>query len=408
MGKKAKKGGSSCRRRVPEPILPSQLPVKMATAVCPHCEERFDTADVVGGWLARRCPLCGGSLHRSCCDEAALRCLRILQEAKEDLAGKQREVAEARKRIDSHRRWWQAPYRWYWGRKRAKAEGARELAAGALQKARVRYDDARHARFHVSEWYLCTHTPLVKSLDGKTSYRLIPSYDREGRFFLNGVGSAFAGGLAAEFGAFEALQEQVEDPASPLHGARLLPNLYLPRQLSGAALERLWDQVDLVVATESCAFVVEIKKRRASVRAEAPFDTVLVGDGKAGKRLFEDAGWMLDQNAAHAVAFDAAVAEYPYESIYEVLLFVRPDSFESDAEGFSGNIFVGCVPEFTQGLVDAMGVVAQAEKPKMAREELDRLADDLLARYGDLNQMRGDIHVKRIQDIKGEQRKRFA
>ena len=204
-----------------------------------------------------------------------------------------------------------------------------------------------------------------------------------------------------EFEAFEALQERVEDLSSPLHGARLLPNLYMPCKLDGRHPGRLWDQIDLVVAAKSCAFVVEVKRRSASVRMSVPFDTVFVGGGEADGRPFEDAGWMLDQNATHAMAFSDAVKEYPYERVYEVLLFVRPRSFETDAEGFSGNIFVGCASEFTRDLEKAMGAVMRDEQPKMSQEELERFTDERIARYGDLNQMRCAIHVRRIRSLAG-------
>ena len=122
MSKKARKGGPSRKRKVPKPILPDFPTAGMATAVCPHCGDRFGTEAIVGGWLDRRCPLCGGILRTSCCDEAALRFLLEMKEIESDLAAKRRKSDEAQHRIDSHRRWWQMPYRWYWSRVRAKAD----------------------------------------------------------------------------------------------------------------------------------------------------------------------------------------------------------------------------------------------------------------------------------------------
>lgn len=186
MSKKARKGGPSRKRKVPKPILPDFPTAGMATAVCPHCGDRFGTEAIVGGWLDRRCPLCGGILRTSCCDEAALRFLREMKEIESDLAAKRRKSDEAQRRIDSHRRWWQAPYRWYRNRVRTKADGEKELANEALREAQARYDSARYARFHTSEWHLCTHIPVEKEFAEGGSYRLIPMYDENGRFFLGG------------------------------------------------------------------------------------------------------------------------------------------------------------------------------------------------------------------------------
>ena len=59
----------------------------------------------------------------------------------------------------------------------------RKSANEALREARARYDGARYARFHTSEWYLCTRIPVVKELAEGGSYRLVPTYDENGRFF---------------------------------------------------------------------------------------------------------------------------------------------------------------------------------------------------------------------------------
>ena len=62
----------------------------------------------------------------------------------------------------------------------------RKSANEALREARARYDGARYARFHTSEWHLCTHIPVEKEFAEGGSYRLIPMYDENGRFFLGG------------------------------------------------------------------------------------------------------------------------------------------------------------------------------------------------------------------------------
>ena len=61
--------GATRKKKVPEPKIVEEPPL-VANCICCHCEAVFGPFDVVGGYLDRRCPSCGGSLAESEYDAA--------------------------------------------------------------------------------------------------------------------------------------------------------------------------------------------------------------------------------------------------------------------------------------------------------------------------------------------------
>ena len=82
---------------------------------------------------------------------------------------------------------------------------------------------------------------------------------------------ALSRGVVGEWARFEVLRARARDASSPLFGAQLAANLFLPvasRLLPrrSGVLAPLWRQADTVLFTEVGAFVFEAKSKCAAVR----------------------------------------------------------------------------------------------------------------------------------------------
>ena len=150
--------------------------------------------------------------------------------------------------------------------------------------------------------------------------------------------------------------------------------------------------------------MLEVKSRKgASVTAFRPFEVVSVSG-------IEEAA-ALTQNSRHAVAFADICPKYPFENVYEQLVFARLDSFETDEAGFVDNVNVSVAECGNYCMVHASGcdarsfvdaIEAECEKlpPIMDQQQLDRLGETLVTTYGDLNQKRRRLHVQRIKNMR--------
>lgn len=237
-------------------------------------------------------------------------------------------------------------------------------------------------------------------------------YGSDGSWSLNPT-SKLASGITAEIRVFQALLDRVRNPESALHGAQLVPNIYLPHEQQGRKAEKLWSQIDCVLLTRQAAFVIEAKRRRKRVVAPGQFNEIwstssgeliqAYTDGNM-KGSFKDAGFddesfALKQNSKHAVAFDDACPTYPFERIYEQVVYVGTDSFTADCHKFVDNVNVSWIGRGTAKFVNIIENECRKLDNIASQNDIDTLGESLVKTYGDLNQKRGQLHAERLRNL---------
>ncbi len=394
------KAGRRVRKQIPEPAIPEEPPLDVQ-CLCPQCSGLFRPEEIQGAYLNRFCPSCGTTLSETAYDERARAICESLNGIEEKLSSGKAEAEKWKKRRQGKLFVWVAPLKRYADRKlRAIEETLDNIRAGKLDSWR-NLGALALSRYYAGEWYLCTGFPLERKVIDP--FKLVPEYSAAGTWRLP-IGYADAAGMTAEFEVFQKVLEKVRDATSSLYQARLLPNLYFPREPSSRGERALWDQVDLIVATRQAAFVLEVKSRKgASVTAFRPFEVVGINGAEETAAL--------TQNSRHAVAFADICPKYPFESVYEQLVFTRLDSFETDEAGFVDNVNVSvaecesCRTAHASGcdarsFVDAIEAECENLPPIMDQQQLDRLGETLVTTYGDLNQKRARLHVQRIKNMR--------
>lgn len=408
MGSEIKKQpqGRRRRRNVPDVIIPERCDDEYLsqTALCPCCTERVPVRDIAGTYLDRKCPNCGGALTEDVYDFAAQDALVNLHAAEEALRDCEGRVKDFEEKISRYRHFWQFAFRLI-ARKRLR-QAEHEIAAKRLhvsEAAKVTSALA-YGRYYCGEWFLRTHISLCSEDDRHTEpYRIQPRYSLDGagvRFYLKQIKrSSDSRGILGEFEAFEFFRKQVVDPASPLFGAQLLPNLYVPNTGHDSNHSNSpWTQIDLAIATKSCVFVVEVKRRYADIYAAEPYEELLIGRRDAdGNESLNRSVDELSQNSRHAVEFSKACPTYDFDRVYELLLLVGTRSFTSGGSSFVDNVYIGGLAGGGAQLLDAMLEACSSEHETLSDDELKTLGDNLVNRYGDLRQKLRAMHVRWIE-----------
>lgn len=382
------KAGRVNRKKRPDPDVTAEPPL-IVRCICPECQAEFDFAAMPGSYLDRRCPFCDTQIYEASYDEKARGLGQSIKDA-EFCTQQLKTKMDCWSRLASKRvltflpgaasfvRWRVARYEEMLSKARAATlDSWRQLSKLAL------------SRYYTGEWFLRTRNPLQRTV--VKPFRLTPQYTIDGVWRLPS-GNGELAGMTAEFEVFQELLARVRNRSSVLWRAQLLPNLYLPREPSRAADRALWSQVDLVVATRQAAFIVEVKSRKGkSVRANAPFEEVEIGGAVDSSALA--------QNSRHAVAFADVCPRYPFEAVYEQLVFARLRSFEVDEERFVENVNVSQVGPEGPSFVDPIEAECTSLPPLLEQQQLEKLGEQLVNTYGDLNQKRAQLHVQRIKNL---------
>lgn len=401
--------GATRRKKVPKPILPEEPPLEV-DCVCCHCGSLFSPFDVAGTYLKRTCPECGESLSEREYDAK----VSSLVSERNDLREKINQWGEAlgeRKKWKRRLKW--VPNRWFRELLNERVAYARLRKRGLEEEMRQRvksYEVMAPSRYYASEWFARTHIPLErKVLD---PYKVGVSYDSDGVWHMH-RGDGHAQGLQAEYGVFQALMKRVSDSHSILYQAQILPNIYLLREQQGQREHSFWTQVDCVLLTRQAAFVLEVKHRSGRILAPSPFCQIWSTDSsdlidayfnnECGCSLreagFRDESLALRQNATHAEVFASDCEVYPFERVYEQVVFFKPRSFSAESETFINNANVSCCEHGADRFVGVIEGECAKLDDLLTQEELDDLGESLLRQYGDLNQKRGLLHVERIRAL---------
>lgn len=352
--------------------------------LCRCCNERFSADELAGSYLDRKCPLCGSPLSEADYDSvAAVLCARRKKLTDEE--GCLKESAEsARRRVDGIR-WWQWLFRKKWQREADEAEARLKECRRSLQKTCEGLKPLPTSRYYVSEWYQCTHISLRNDESAEEPrYRLKAYYTPGGLFRLRGK-NVESSGYEGEHDAFEQLRKRVVNPESPLFGARLLPNLYLPRDGSEEDMKAgRWRQVDCAVATDKGLFVIEVKRWGVRVSASSEYRMLFVERRGENNGMFAPADQVLDQLERTAVVL-GETSPYPKECVFRAVVFVRPRGFESDAEGFVGQSLVSFADYDRAPFADAVEQKLEELDVVLAADDVVNWADNVLVGYGDLH-----------------------
>lgn len=385
---------------------------------CPSCGTDFVASAIAGTRLDRRCPNCGAPLDAVSYDarhdelEASLPTLR-------------QNVETAQR---PHQRWllWSQraehlpkvlarPLTALVGIPLQRSQRKLDVAADALVQAKSQLRHLARSRYYASEWFQSTHTPLYQAGDKYLPpYKLSAAYDS-----VKGGGRRFrlapverpdvCKGIIGEWRFFEDIAMAARNPASPLFGARLVPNAYVPKELFGLRDSGAdWVQVDCVVVTTRGAFSVEVKNRRVAVVVGKGYSYVgrvkrsTGADGQVRERIDRHFGDdALDQAFFHHDAVAAMLrGTLPESRVLDMLVYVDPESFRSPEQGFVDRLAV-C------RLEDAVALMEQALvnlPPLMTPGELGALGQHLLATYGDLNRHKTYLHARmlaRQRDCRG-------
>lgn len=383
-----------------EPIVPQFAEAGDPVVLCPSCHVPFRLSETVPhGPCATpsvTCPHCGAPCSAEAYDCEAARVIGVQR----DVARLRAERDEALRAFDQ-KPIWRIPLL---GRLLSRARGAHRQrleesygnrlleATGAM----VSLDALASSRYLTSEYHLMTRTPL-KFYAKKNGYCIKCGYDVEGSFGyepLHGYGACR--GLIGEIAAFEAVSAAV-CASECLTGAHLIPNVFVRKNDGSNPYERgsYFSQIDMVLLTRRAAYVFEVKSRHAEVRRDergALRATYTGGEAPRTKSLAGD----LQQLADHAFHFHRCVGRYPFDAVFEVMLYVDPIRFDVSDGEFRDNLLVASVE---QGAIRAFGVIERQDRlldDVMDQGKLDRLAQEVLERYGDRDLRKRQMHAMRL------------
>ena len=371
-----------------------RLPVASS---CPRCGARLGVDDVLdASGLVASCS-CGARLDGSILDVLAVAAAREAERLKRTASRREKEACrregEAVPLFVRDRR----------VRLARRDEEARQLCRAARQARSAASDwEGRlgrlaRLRYRGGVWFAKTRIPLERD-EAEARYRIDAAYRDDGSLSLEvRSGGVRASSIESEFRVHELLLKAMERTASPLHGGVLLANLYLPGidgERGGASVR---EQVDCILLTRSCAFVIEVLRRPSHAIVDASTRTILADTGKGEKlsdaRLLD---YPLRASSRHAAQFAALSTPFSPDRVHEVVLLADTLSFESTGKGFAGNLYVGCVPQGARRLAAALRGRASMKSSVASRGELLSLGDRLLAAYGSAGSMQGE-HVKRVR-----------
>jgi len=411
MTKKTIKGNPRKPRRRSVTVPDDQLVLPEVT--CPHCKDDFNIEELQGEWLQRRCPKCATLINEKTCDDQAQDTTSTIVGLYYTRGDLQEPLRQQTRKMASLNRWWQKPYRAILRIKQSRLEKKLEPQISAVDNSltenRKLLEKQAWNRYYLSEWFLNTHfLPDDDVNNADKTYSMMPVYviNNEKAEFQLIASDMESSGLVGEFMVFEELRNTVSNPMSALFEARILPNLYIlkpgkPEESNGS----FWHQIDCIVLTRQCAFIIETKRWKSRIKTDRFFKHVyssrhdIDSDNTEIARdetPYEDSSSILSQNSAHTLGFFDVCKHYHFERLFEMTIFVDPVTFSSAGNDFVDNIYVGQFKRNKSSFTECMERVCLSLKPVVTAPALAKLAADLLNRYGDLNQRTGSIHTERI------------
>ena len=385
MGKKPRPARKK-NKRMP-PTGPAFIEPEDHMVICPHCHEALSTSSVKNTDGTRRCPSCGGCLTCEAFDEEAQRQIR--------LAKTFHALKEKRNRLIGyvkHAKIWKiyligaltssirhAIRRWIHRRFDPELE--------RLGSERVPLDKLAESRYYCSDYFDATRTPLVFPAT-YGGYSLYCRYDRNGSFMMGARENvAWQKGLMAEITAFDALRAFASTLPED-SSANVLANLYVPKHQESCVHETgsYFSQTDMVLFTRKAAYVFEVKSKHKAIHWNPD---------KAGRRVEGRIQGDLNQLADHAYLLQRNMLAYPYERVYEILLYVHVGSF-TGIDSFADNVTVATIRNGALSCAGAIRQMEQGLEPLMSDVKLQELVCMVQRRFGDQDLRKRQMHLMRL------------
>ena len=381
-------------------------PRLVINCVCPSCDASINPSQIIGDYLDRRCPICNHSIKPEDFDELASHVLQDLKRTR----GQKDFVAQRLDQLEhKHERFnyiLLRPFKRFISKKLKHVQEEYSAVRKTQHLLNTRLLALARMHYYLSEWYFRTGFPLKRTV--VAPFELRPCYDDSGIWRLP-RGRREISGTTAEFAVFQTIYNEATNPESILYRAQIVPNIYLPRSPEYSRNGRsFWDQIDMVLLTTQAAFVIEVKRRYKAIKSNVPFEDIWsktpIWDEKEKVTSDSEAvPWdskesiALSQNSRHAIAFNELIPQFPFERVYEQVVFVEPLSFDSDADEFVDNVNVSCLDETSRFLLPILHACSELSSV-ITQEEVDQLGETLVSQYGDLNQKRSIIHANRIRN----------
>jgi len=411
-----KKRSGTPRRRRPKPKIPEAKQIILPHVTCPHCYKSFHIEELKGTWLQRSCPLCAETTSEQVLDGLAENTASSIRGLRSEQINLSAFINNTARKIPPLSRWWQAPYKAYLRLKLLllKRRYMPQISSNSvdLTEKKALLEKLAWSRYYLSEWFLATHIlPEDGVNDTSMTYSITPYYKlaEDDVMFRLSTKDLTSNGIRGEFMVFEEVRKAAGNAGSLLYMARILPNLYVLKEKRSKSEEgSFWCQIDCVVLTRQCAFIIETKRWRKRILTDKSFAHVYLAAESTSKpedmitlneTSYEDCSYVLGQNSKHTSHFHNVCSQYPFERLYEITVFVDPTAFESIESGFVDNVFVGMLDQKKNSIISVMEDTCASLAPILSDTELTQIADRLLEQFGDLNQRRSRIHVERIKRL---------
>ena len=400
--------GRRNRKRVPEPRLDSEATFKMPSIVCPFCNNHFEVDKLIGEIGQRVCPFCEEEITPEYYDSCAPDVFNEKIELETEKKALRSRISALENKCNQYRSWWQRPIMCFYKLKLKRAhrvlDPQMKRLKNRIKSRKQKLNCLARNSYYVSEWFLNTH--FLLETNGE---KLInANYNRDCQFEL-WCSNKFidAGGFIGEYKVFNIYLEECLDDRSPLFGSRLIPNIYVPRSNKGEFENSFWAQIDLILLTKSCAFVVEVKNWRTDVYVDLDSGDIFTTSKRNsldGSFMFHDETYYLsrlslDQNSNHASWFYDNFKGYPFDRIFEMTLFFNPKSFEATSKYFLNNRFACSVNNENSEALRVMVEASSNLNKIFDKEHVDQMADKILNKFGDLNQKRARIHKNKVERL---------
>lgn len=400
--------GRRNRKKVPKPRLDSELGFKMPSIVCPFCNNHFEVDKLIGEIGHRKCPFCEEEItseyYDNCAPDVYNEKVKLETEKKEF----RNRISTLEHKCNQYTQWWESPILWFlnFKLKRIHKELDPKIKKlnNRIKNRKQKLNSLARNSYYVSEWFL--HTHFLLEVNGENLIHA--SYNQAIQFNL-WCSNKFidAGGFIGEYKVFNIILQESLNDESPLFGCRLIPNIYVPRTDKGGFENSFWAQIDLIVLTESCAFVVEVKNWKTDVYVDIDSGDIYTTSKKncldnsivLHNETYYLSRLTLDQNSNHASWFYDNFKGYPFERIFEVTLFNNPKSFKSTSNYFFNNRFASKIDEENADALKVMIEACSNLNKVFDKEHVDQMADRILNMFGDLNQQRGRIHKNKVKRL---------
>lgn len=262
------------------------------------------------------------------------------------------------------------------------------------KRGKRKLEELALARYYTSEWFRLACAGQGSGAADKGLFGLRPGYDKKtGAFDLvptdNDRSPEGGWGVSAEYFVFDALREEIVRDGSSLSDALLVPHLvfpWLPGQKPKQWGAKQRAETDCVVLSESCAIVVEVKRRNHHIRASADFKHVRerTEDGS-----FRSAPEPIEQVARGAASFEERQQLYSPDRIFKMIVYVEPLSFECKGSAFRDGWLISWLGAAGEApFLSAVRELTLELEPIAGKRDLLELGERMMSQFGNTSERR--------------------